>query len=102
MAFEGSGVPEVRSAVIYPLYKGKGERTKSRNYICISLLSINEKKIYRGFSRQSPQGESSIDDEQRGFRGGKGCAEQIFTLKQIGEKVQEISVCVFHGFGEGI
>ena len=44
MAFEGSGVPEVRSAVIYPLYKGKGERTKSRNYICISLLSINEKK----------------------------------------------------------
>ena len=27
-----------------------------------------------------------IDDEQGGFRAGKGCGDQIFTLKQIGEK----------------
>ena len=26
------------------------------------------------------------DDEQGGFRTGKGCVDQIFTLKQIGEK----------------
>ena len=27
-----------------------------------------------------------IEDEQRSFRAGKGCVDQIFTLKQIGEK----------------
>ena len=27
-----------------------------------------------------------IDDEQRGFRAGRGCVDEIFTLKQIGEK----------------
>ena len=27
-----------------------------------------------------------IDDEQGGFRVGRECVNQIFTLKQIGEK----------------
>ena len=30
-----------------------------------------------------------IDDEQRGFRAGRRCVDQIFTLKQIGEKARE-------------
>ena len=25
-----------------------------------------------------------IDDKQRGFRAGRGCVDQTFTLKQIG------------------
>ena len=29
------------------------------------------------------------NDEQVGFREGMGCINQIFTLKQIGEKAQE-------------
>ena len=33
--------------------------------------------------------EGSIDGEQRGFRAGRECVDQIFTLKQIGEKTQE-------------
>ena len=48
MAFEGSVVPEVRiSAVIVPLYKGKGERNESKNFRGISLL-IYAGKIYVG------------------------------------------------------
>ena len=45
-----------------------------------------------------------IEDEQRGFRARRGCVDQIFTLKQIGEKAREKkqSVCGFHRFGEGI
>ena len=30
-----------------------------------------------------------IEDKQWSFRAGKGCVDQIFTLKQIGEKVIE-------------
>ena len=38
-----------------------------------------------------------IDDEHEGFRAGRGCVYQIFTLKQTGEKVrgQKRSVCGF-------
>ena len=31
-----------------------------------------------------------IDDEQVGFRSGRRCINQIFTLKQIGEKAQGV------------
>ena len=41
MAFESGIVLEIwRSAVIVPLYKGKGERTECKNYRGISLLSV--------------------------------------------------------------
>ena len=40
-----------------------------------------------------------IDDKQWGFRAGKGCLDQIFTLKQIDEKAQEKKrECVYVGF----
>ena len=48
MAFESDVVLEDwRSAVIVPLYKGKGERTECKNYRGISLLSMVG-KIYAG------------------------------------------------------
>ena len=91
MAFESSVVPEDwRSAVIVPLYKDKGERTECKNYRGISLLSVVG-KIYAGIivDRVRRVTEGLIDDEQKGFRAGKGCVDQISTLKQIGEKIQE-------------
>ena len=33
--------------------------------------------------------ESLINNEQGGFRTGKGCVDQIFTLNHIDEKAQE-------------
>ena len=30
-----------------------------------------------------------IEDEQGDFRAGRGCEDQIFTLKHIGEKARE-------------
>ena len=48
MAFESGVMTEDwKSAMIVPLYKGKGERTKCKNYRGISLLSMVG-KIYRG------------------------------------------------------
>ena len=41
-----------------------------------------------------------IDDEQGAFRAWRGCVDQISTLKQIGEKAQ--NVCGFYRFGEGV
>ena len=45
-----------------------------------------------------------IDDEQGGFRVGRGGVDQIFTIKEIGEKAieEKRSVCGFHRFGEGV
>ena len=41
MAFKSDGVLEdLRCAVIVPLYKGKGEMIKCKNYRGISLLSV--------------------------------------------------------------
>ena len=39
-----------------------------------------------------------IDDEEGGFRKGRGCVDQIFTLKQIGEKAKEKKCRVYVGF----
>ena len=88
MAFESGVVPEDwGSAVIVPLYKGKGESTECKNYRGISLLSVVE-KIYAGIllDRARRVTGGLIDDEQGGFRAGKGSVDQIYTLKQIGEK----------------
>ena len=76
-----------RSALIVPLYNGKGERIECKNYIGISLLSV-VRKIYTGIliDRLHRMTGGLIDDEQGVFRVGRGCVDQIFTLKQIGEK----------------
>ena len=39
-----------------------------------------------------------IENEQGGFRVGRGCVDQIFTLKQIGEKAREKKRRVCVGF----
>ena len=45
-----------------------------------------------------------IDDEQGGFRVGRGCLDQIFTLKHKGEKAfkKKYSAFGFYRFGEDI
>ena len=86
MAFESGVVPEDwRSFVIVPLHKGKEE-----NYRGISLLSMVG-KIYTGnlVDRVRTATGALIDDEQGGFRAGRGYVDQIFTLKQIGEKARK-------------
>ena len=89
-----------RCTVIVPLYKGKGEKTKWKNYRGISLLSVVEKNIYVVIlvDRVRRVTGGLIDDEQGGFRAGRGCVDQIFTLKQIIEKVREKKCRVYVGF----
>ena len=107
MTFESDVVPEDwRSAVIFPLYKGKGERSECKNYRVISLLSVVG-NIYAGIlvDRDRRMTWGLKDGEQGGFRAGRGWVDQISTLKKIGEKARKKKtqiVCGFHRFGEGI
>ena len=74
MAFESDVVLEdLRSAVIVPLHKGKGEMIKCKNYRGISLLSLVTKicaDILVDRVRSMTGG--LIDDDQGGFRAGRG------------------------------
>ena len=72
MAFESGVVPEDwRSAVIVPLYKGKGERNKCKNYRGISFLSVVG-TIYAGIliDRVCRVTGGMIDVDKGGFREG--------------------------------
>ena len=78
MAFESCIVPEDwRSAVIVPLYKGKGERNECKNYRGISLLSVVG-KIYAGILIDKVRRVTwgLIDDEQGGFRAERRCVDR--------------------------
>ena len=100
MAFESGVVPkDWRYTVIVPLYNGKGERSEGKNYRGISLLSVVG-IIYAGVlvDRVPRVTGDLIDDEQGGFRTGRGHLDQIFTLNQIGEKAREKKCKVFEGF----
>ena len=71
-------------------YKGKGERNKYKNYRGISFLIVVG-KIRAGIllDRVRRVTGGLTDDEQGGFRAGRACVGQNFTLKQIGEKARE-------------
>ena len=80
-----------RFAVTVPLYKSKGKRTECVvGKIYAGILVVRVLRVTVGL----------IDDERGGFRVWRGCADQSFTLKQIGEKKR--SVCGFYRFGGGV
>ena len=94
MAFESDAVPEdLRSAVIVPLYNGKGEMIKCKKYRGMSLLSVVS-NIYADILVHRVRSVTGglIDDKQGGFRAGRGYVDQIFTLIQIDEKAREKNV----------
>ena len=78
--------------MFYFICAGKGERIKCKNYRGISLSVVG--KIYQGILvdrvRRVTRGLNG--DEQRGFRAGRECVDQIFTLQQTGEKAREKNV----------
>ena len=46
--------------------------------------------------------KEQVEEEQGGFRSGRGCIYQIFVLKQLVEKKREGIACCIHGPGEGV
>lgn len=77
---------DFKDGIIVPIFK-KGSRYDCANYRGITLLSIAGKiltSIIR--SRLEPLYESTCREQQSGFRRGRGCIDQIFTLRRVLER----------------
>ena len=88
LAWEQGVVPEEWvQAIIIPIYKGKGCRNECSSYRGVSLLSIPG-KVYGMVlvERVKEITECRISREQGAFMKGKGCIDQIFTVKMVAEK----------------
>ncbi|KAJ0172339.1 hypothetical protein K1T71_012312 [Dendrolimus kikuchii] len=88
-----------RRAVIVPLYKGKGSRMECASYRAISLISTAS-KVYAKIieKRMRVVSDGLLWDAQGGFRNGRGCMDQVFSLRNIVEKQLAMGRKVFCGF----
>ena len=95
----GSVPNEWKIGCIIPLYKGKGDSLECKNNRGISLLSVPGKVYGRILiDRVIEQSEGQIGEEQSGFRKGRSCADQIFVLRQLSEKLLEKKRRLFVAF----
>ena len=75
-----------RKTLIKPLYK-KGDKSECRNYRGICLVSVGSKLLSNMILfRLKDAVDKFLREEQCGFRKGRGCVDQVFTLRLIIEK----------------
>ena len=77
-----------KKAVIVPMHK-KGNQMICSNYRGISSLSIPSKvytRILDGMVRDRTESKVMM---QGGFRWGRSCIDQVFTIRQLSEEVLE-------------
>ena len=68
----------------------KKETSNCNNYRGIMLLSVTMKDVSRVIlNRISAITDPLLRKEQAGFRKGRSCADQIFTLRQVVEQSNE-------------
>ena len=109
VAWKAGYVPEDwRKALVIPVHK-KGSKIQCTNYRGISLLSIPG-KVYARILDNMVRGiteamvvrgitEALVVEEQGAFRNKRSCVDQMFTVRQLGEKIIEknkrmVMVCV--------
>ena len=77
---------EKGETLVKPLYK-KGDKSEYFNYWSISLVSVGSKLLSNMILfRLRDVVDQVLREEQCGFRKGRGCVDQIFTLRLIIEK----------------
>ncbi|KAL7854802.1 hypothetical protein SRHO_G00169920 [Serrasalmus rhombeus] len=99
IAWTSGAVPlDWQTGVVVPLFK-KGDRRVCSNYRGITLLSLPG-KVYAGVLEKSVQliVEPRIQEEQCGFRPGRGTLDQLFTLSRILEGSWEFAQPVYMCF----
>ena len=77
-----------------PFFK-KGSRSECDNYRGIALLSIPSKVFACVLLNQiKPRAEAFLHENQCGFRKGRRCTDQLFSLRVIMEKAREYPVYI--------
>ena len=99
IAWKSGTVPrEWQTGVVVPLFK-KGDQRVCANYRGITLLSLPGKVYAKVLERRvRPIVEPQIQEEQCGFRPGRGTTDQLFTLAGILEKAWEYAYPVYMCF----
>ena len=87
-----------KKAIIVPLFK-KGDRSCCENWRGISLLSALGKVFSQILlNRLIKATESKLSETQAGFRKGRGCADQIYTLRRIMEMAADKRISLYMCF----
>ena len=90
--------------VVVPLFK-KGDRMDLDNYRGITLMDVVG-KVFSGILRERLENwyDGLIVEEQAGFRKGRGCVDQGYTLAQVVFKRLEVQkkTFVFRRLEEGL
>ncbi|KAI3377230.1 hypothetical protein L3Q82_009142 [Scortum barcoo] len=82
---------EWQTGVVVPLFK-KGDRRVCSNYRGITLLSLPGKVYARVLERRiRPIVDPRIQEEQCGFRPGRGTVDQLYTLHRVLEGLWEFA-----------
>jgi exonuclease III len=99
IAWKTGKVPQDwQTGVVVPIFK-KGDQRECSNYRGITLLSLPGKVYAKVLhSRLTEVVDQKIQDEQCGFRRGRGTTDQLFLLQQIAEKAWEYAQPVYISF----
>ena len=92
IAWKSGAVPlDWQTGVVVPLFK-KGDRRVCSNYRGITLLSLPG-KVYAGVLEKRVRSivEPRIQEEQCGFRPGRGTLDQLYTLTRVLEGAWEFA-----------
>jgi Reverse transcriptase (RNA-dependent DNA polymerase) len=82
---QGENVPkEWNLAYISSIYK-KGDKKQCKNYRGISVTSTLG-RLYGKILKERIENELTEIEEQSGFRAGRSCTDNVFTLSQITER----------------
>jgi Reverse transcriptase (RNA-dependent DNA polymerase) len=82
-----------------PIFKGKGSEAEPNNYRGISLVAVVSKIISNVIlKRLQPHLDTTLLDEQCGFRGGRGIMDQIYSVQSIMRKTKNRKIPVYMAF----
>jgi hypothetical protein len=98
-AWTGETLPRSwTEGVLFPVYKN-GDKLDCKNYRGICLLNVTYKvfaKILYG--RLLPHANAAVQHYQAEFQSDKSTTNQVFALRQILEKCNEINITTHHLF----
>ncbi|TWW64289.1 hypothetical protein D4764_03G0012970 [Takifugu flavidus] len=92
IAWTSGAVPlDWQTGVVVPLFK-KGDRRVCSNYRAITLLNLPG-KVYSGVLERRVRRivEPRVQEEQCGFRPGRGTVDQLYTLSRVFEGAWEFA-----------